>query len=65
MGLVEAALIAAECGRVCLAEPLVDTAFVAVPWMVRQGESGDLAAIAAGTHKRCLGPRTQPLGCRW
>lgn len=54
MGLVEAALIAAECGRACLAEPLVDTAFVAVPWMVRQGESGDLAAIAAGTHKVAL-----------
>ncbi len=54
MGLVEAALIAAECGRACLAEPLVDTAFVAVPWMVRQGESGDLAAIAAGTHKVVL-----------
>ncbi|MFZ5745901.1 MAG: acyl-CoA dehydrogenase family protein [Pseudomonadota bacterium] len=48
LGLVEAALIAAECGRACLAEPLVDTAFVAVPWLVRRGELGDLAAIAAG-----------------
>lgn len=54
MGLVEAALIAAECGRACLAEPLVETAFVAVPWMVRQGETGDLVAIAAGTHKVAL-----------
>ena len=29
MGLLDAALIARECGRVCLAEPLVDSAFVA------------------------------------
>lgn len=47
-GLVEAALIAEECGRACLAEPLVDTAFVAVPWLVARGETNDLAAIAAG-----------------
>lgn len=51
LGLVEAALIAAECGRACLAEPLVDTAFVAVPWLVRIGELGDLAAIAAGERQ--------------
>lgn len=51
LGLVEAALIAAECGRACLAEPLVDTAFVAVPWLVRKGELGDLAAIAAGERQ--------------
>ncbi len=48
LGLVEAALIAAECGRACLAEPLVDTAFVAVPWFMARGEAGDLVAIAAG-----------------
>ncbi len=51
LGLVEAALIAAECGRACLAEPLVDTAFVAVPWLVRKGDLGDLAAIAAGERQ--------------
>jgi alkylation response protein AidB-like acyl-CoA dehydrogenase len=51
LGLVEAALIAAECGRACLAEPLVDTAFVAVPWLVRSGEYDDLAAIAAGERQ--------------
>jgi alkylation response protein AidB-like acyl-CoA dehydrogenase len=51
MGLLEAALIAAECGRACLAEPLVDTAFVAVPWLVANGETADLAAIAAGMRK--------------
>lgn len=51
LGLVEAALIAAECGRACLAEPLVDTAFVAVPWLIRRGELDDLAAIAAGERQ--------------
>lgn len=48
MGLLDAALIAAECGRVALAEPLVDTAFVAVPWLLSKGETGDMAAIGAG-----------------
>ncbi len=51
MGLLEAALIAAECGRACLAEPLVDTAFVGVPWLVAKGETGQLAAMAAGEVK--------------
>ncbi|HEX4848339.1 MAG TPA: acyl-CoA dehydrogenase family protein, partial [Novosphingobium sp.] len=50
MGLVEAALIAAECGRACLAEPLVDTAFVAVPWLVQQDDTEGLQAIAEGTR---------------
>lgn len=51
MGLVEAALIAAECGRACLAEPLVDTAFVGVPWLLGKGETTELARIAAGEVK--------------
>ncbi|MFA7586622.1 MAG: acyl-CoA dehydrogenase [Novosphingobium sp.] len=46
--LIDGALIARECGRVCLAEPLVDTAFVAVPWLMACGETDDLAAIARG-----------------
>lgn len=54
MGLLEAALIAAECGRACLAEPLVDTAFVAVPWLVASGDTADLAAIVAGERKVAL-----------
>lgn len=49
MGLVEAALIAAECGRACLAEPLVDTAFVGVPWLVSQGRTSELTKIVEGT----------------
>lgn len=51
MGLLDAALIARECGRVCLAEPLVESAFVAVPWLIAQGQTGDLAAIVAGEHR--------------
>lgn len=50
LGLVDAALIAAECGRACLAEPLVDTAFVGVPWLVAQGKTDGLADIVAGTR---------------
>lgn len=51
MGLVDAALIAAECGRACLAEPLVDTALVGVPWLLAQGKADQLADIAAGNVK--------------
>ncbi len=51
MGLVEAALIAAECGRACLAEPLVDSAFVAVPWLVSKGEVSNLHVIADGSQR--------------
>lgn len=51
MGLIEAALIAAECGRACLAEPLVDTAFVGVPWLLSQGQTDGLADVVAGTRK--------------
>ncbi|MEO6092136.1 MAG: acyl-CoA dehydrogenase family protein [Novosphingobium sp.] len=51
VGLVEAALIAVECGRACLAEPLVDVAFVSVPWLVRTGDTARLGEVAAGTDK--------------
>jgi len=54
LGLVEAALIAAECGRACLAEPLVDTAFVAAPWLAKAGLTESLADIAAGNAKVAL-----------
>jgi alkylation response protein AidB-like acyl-CoA dehydrogenase len=60
MGLVDAALIAAECGRACLAEPLVDTAFVGVPWLIMQGKTGQLADIAAGTVKLPLAHAINP-----
>lgn len=51
MGLIEAALIAAECGRACLAEPLVDTAFVGAAWLLSQGQTDGLADVVAGTRK--------------
>jgi hypothetical protein len=51
MGLVEAALIAVECGRAGLAEPLVEVAFVAAPWFARQGAKEALEAIAAGEKR--------------
>ena len=49
--LLDAALIARECGRVCLAEPLVESAYVAVPWLMARREVFDPAAIVAGEHR--------------
>lgn len=60
MGPIEAALIAAECGRACLAEPLVDTAFVGVPWLVSQGRTDELEAIASGERTLALPHATNP-----
>lgn len=60
MALIDALPIAIECGRACLAEPLVDTAFVEVPWLIRSGETGPLAAIAAGTRKAALAHVVNP-----
>ncbi|MFC6620184.1 acyl-CoA dehydrogenase family protein [Novosphingobium panipatense] len=54
LGLVDAIPIAIECGRACVSEPLVDTAFVAVPWLQRSGDNEALAAIAAGERKVSL-----------
>lgn len=54
LGIVDATPIAIECGRACIAEPLVDTAFVAVPWLRRAGDDAALAAIAQGERKVTL-----------
>lgn len=48
MGIVEGALIAVECGRAALAEPLADTALIAAPWLARQRDEEALSVIAAG-----------------
>ncbi|MEO9461416.1 MAG: acyl-CoA dehydrogenase family protein [Marinomonas sp.] len=48
MGLLDAALVARECGRFAVAEPLVESAFVMAPWLMAKGETGDLASIASG-----------------
>lgn len=49
--LLDAALIARECGRACLAEPLVDTALVAVPWLLARNQTDEVAAIAGGERR--------------
>src|SRR5690554_3304352 len=54
LGLLDAALIAKECGRAALAESLIDTAFVGVPWLIRRGDCDMLGDIAAGNHKVAL-----------
>lgn len=51
MGLLDAALIARECGRACVAEPLVDSAFVMVPWMMATGQSVDFGKIVSGEQR--------------
>ncbi|QYU70077.1 acyl-CoA dehydrogenase family protein [Leptolyngbya sp. 15MV] len=60
MGLLEGALVAVECGRACLAEPLVDTALVGVPWLLAKGETDDLATIAAGEKTVALDHSINP-----
>ena len=60
LGFVDAALIARECGRACLAEPLGDTAFVAVPWLLSQGDTAQMAAIVSGTAKPSVAHRINP-----
>ena len=51
LGLLDAALIARECGKVALAEPLVDTAFIGVPWMRHRGQTDGLDEVATGGRK--------------
>ncbi|MCC7394036.1 MAG: acyl-CoA/acyl-ACP dehydrogenase [Sphingomonadaceae bacterium] len=58
--LPEAALIAVECGRACLAEPLVDVAFVTVPFLLAKGETGQIADYAAGRLAQPLAHQINP-----
>lgn len=60
LGLVDAALIAAECGRACLAEPLVDTAFVGVPWLIANGQTDGLEQVVAGERRIDLSHSINP-----
>lgn len=60
MGLIEAALIAAECGRACLAEPLVDSAFVGVPWLVARGEVAGLDSVVSGERRIAVPHQINP-----
>jgi alkylation response protein AidB-like acyl-CoA dehydrogenase len=61
LGLLEAALIAFECGRFALAEPLVDTAFIAAPLLAATPGNDDLlTAIASGTARIALSHPINP-----
>lgn len=46
--LLDGALVARECGRYALGEPLVESAFVMAPWLVARGDTDQLKAMAAG-----------------
>ena len=61
LGLVDAALIAVECGRFCLAEALVDTAFIAAPLLANTPGTGEiLQQIASGTARIALAHPLNP-----
>ncbi len=58
--LPDAALIAVECGRACVAEPLVDIAFVSVPYLLAKGDGASLGAYATGSLRAPLAHRINP-----
>lgn len=60
LGLVEAVLVAQELGRAAVAEPIVDTALVAVPWLVTRGIAAPFAAIVAGQARVALAHPINP-----
>lgn len=60
LGLTEAALIARECGRVCLAEPLVETALIAVPHLLAQDQTDAFGAILSGERQIALDHAINP-----
>ncbi|MDT0575357.1 acyl-CoA dehydrogenase family protein [Croceicoccus sp. F390] len=48
LGLLEATMIGVELGRANVSEPLADTAFVAVPWLLAQDRADALDGVASG-----------------
>jgi alkylation response protein AidB-like acyl-CoA dehydrogenase len=60
LGLTEAVLIARECGRVCLAEPLVETALIGVPYLLARGQTDEFAAILTGERQVSLAHAINP-----
>ena len=60
LGLVEGVLIAQELGRAGVAEPVVDTALIAVPWLLARGSTECLPRIAAGTTRVALAHPANP-----
>lgn len=57
LGLVEAALVAREAGRVCLSEPLVDIALTGVAWLLRR--NCDLSAADEDVLRRAVRGQAQ------
>lgn len=61
LGLVEGALLAVELGRANVSEAIVDTAFVAAPWLIQRGGGADLLGkIAAGEARVALAHDVNP-----
>lgn len=60
MGLIEATLIAVELGRANVSEPIIDTAFVAAPWLAARGQNDRLVDIATGQLKVALAHDVNP-----
>ena len=61
LGLIEGARLVVELGRGNVSEPIVDTAFVAAPWLARRGGHADLLVrIAAGEARVALAHQVNP-----
>jgi alkylation response protein AidB-like acyl-CoA dehydrogenase len=60
LGLVDAALVAIECGRACVADPLVDTAFVGAPWLLQRSDYDHFEALVRGDMKAALAHPVNP-----
>lgn len=57
LGLIEAALVAREAGRVCLSEPLVDIALTGVAWLLRR--NSELSASDEDMLRRAVEGQAQ------
>ena len=60
LGLLEAAVLAIELGRANVSEPIIDTAFVGIPVLLRRGEIGCLPALLGGLLRIALAHDSNP-----
>ncbi len=60
LGFLEGALVAREAGRVCLADPLLEAALVAAPWLASRGQTDALDAISEGRSQAPLAHEANP-----
>ena len=60
LGLVEAVLIAQELGRAAVAEPIADTALIAVPWLVAREVAAPYGDIVAGEARIAVAHPSNP-----